>query len=223
MAVAPTSELVGRPSPAAPAAMAPARRRPALSWQSAAAGVVLAFPFVFLAAFALYPLLQQAIGSLFRWYDLRPSAFAGLSDYSQALRDPRGRLGRPAQPGLRRPGPAGHRRPGLGRKTVVITMFFDPSVKIRPRVSLGALPPTGSPAHRPTGPPTLRPSGPPAARLSGCPRRSGSRWPLGCSEGGSAACAVAREGAGRGQHSLDRARSGPPWGTTLSLCRVNPT
>jgi hypothetical protein len=88
MAVAPTSELVGRPPPAAPAAMAPARRRPALSWQSAAAGVVFAFPLVFLAAFALYPLLQQAIGSLFRWYDLRSSAFAGLSDYSQVLRDP---------------------------------------------------------------------------------------------------------------------------------------
>jgi ABC-type sugar transport system permease subunit len=52
------------------------------------ATVVLAFPFVFLAAFALYPLIQQAVGSFFRWYNLRPSAFAGLGDYAQALRDP---------------------------------------------------------------------------------------------------------------------------------------
>jgi ABC-type sugar transport system permease subunit len=88
MAVAPASELVGRPSSAAPAATVPGRRRAAFSWRKAVAGVVLAFPFVFLAAFALYPLLQQAVGSLFRWYDLRPRAFAGLADYAQALRDP---------------------------------------------------------------------------------------------------------------------------------------
>jgi multiple sugar transport system permease protein len=51
------------------------------------AGVV-AFPFAFLAAFALYPLAQQAVGSFFNWYHFRPSTFAGLRNYTDALRDP---------------------------------------------------------------------------------------------------------------------------------------
>jgi multiple sugar transport system permease protein len=51
------------------------------------AGVV-AFPFAFLAAFALYPLAQQAVGSFFNWYHFRPSTFAGLRNYTEALRDP---------------------------------------------------------------------------------------------------------------------------------------
>ncbi|HTT89197.1 MAG TPA: ABC transporter permease subunit, partial [Acidimicrobiales bacterium] len=90
MALAETAERVGRPSAdaAVAATRSPARRRRPLSWRTLVAGVVLAFPFVFLGAFALYPLIQQAVGSFFRWYDLRPSTFAGLGDYSQALRDP---------------------------------------------------------------------------------------------------------------------------------------
>jgi ABC-type sugar transport system permease subunit len=50
--------------------------------------LVVAFPFVFLVAFALYPLVQQAIGSFFHWYDFRLSTFAGLRNYAQALHDP---------------------------------------------------------------------------------------------------------------------------------------
>ena len=66
------------------------RPRPRRSWKCVGRlfALVVAFPFVFLVAFALYPLVQQAIGSFFHWYDFRLSTFAGLSDYIQALHDP---------------------------------------------------------------------------------------------------------------------------------------
>ena len=43
--------------------------------------------FAFLAAFALEPLVQQAVGSFFYWHDVRPDAWAGLHEYSAVLAD----------------------------------------------------------------------------------------------------------------------------------------
>lgn len=53
---------------------------------------VAAVPFGFLAAFTIYPLLQQVYGSFYFWYQLRPSAFTGLANYSRLFDDPIARL-----------------------------------------------------------------------------------------------------------------------------------
>ena len=47
--------------------------------------------FAFLVAFALEPLVQQAVGSFFSWHDVRPRAWAGLREYSAVLADPSAR------------------------------------------------------------------------------------------------------------------------------------
>jgi ABC-type sugar transport system permease subunit len=49
--------------------------------------LVAGAPFVFLAAFALEPLVQQGVGSFFNWYDLKPNTFAGLRDYRDVFAD----------------------------------------------------------------------------------------------------------------------------------------
>jgi ABC-type glycerol-3-phosphate transport system permease component len=46
-----------------------------------------AVPFLFLAVFTVYPLLQQLYGSFYVWYQLRPSTFTGLANYSRLLDD----------------------------------------------------------------------------------------------------------------------------------------
>jgi ABC-type glycerol-3-phosphate transport system permease component len=51
-------------------------------WRRPALGALAAIPFLFLAAFSVAPLLDQAYGSLFSWYDIHPSAFAGLRYYA---------------------------------------------------------------------------------------------------------------------------------------------
>jgi ABC-type glycerol-3-phosphate transport system permease component len=51
-----------------------------------------AVPFLFLAAFTIYPLLQQFYGSFYFWYQLQPSGFTGLANYSRLLDDPIARL-----------------------------------------------------------------------------------------------------------------------------------
>ena len=53
---------------------------------------VVAVPFLFLAVFNIYPLLQQSYGSFYFWYELRPSTFTGLANYSRLLDDPIARL-----------------------------------------------------------------------------------------------------------------------------------
>jgi ABC-type glycerol-3-phosphate transport system permease component len=53
---------------------------------------VAAAPFLFLAAFNIYPLLQQFYGSFYFWYQLRPSTFTALANYSRLLDDPIARL-----------------------------------------------------------------------------------------------------------------------------------
>src|SRR6185312_362839 len=45
-------------------------------------------PFLFLAAFALYPLLQQGYGSFYSWYQLHPATFTGLHNYTTLFADP---------------------------------------------------------------------------------------------------------------------------------------
>jgi multiple sugar transport system permease protein len=55
--------------------------------QKAFAVLAMGFPFVFLAAFSLEPLVQQGIGSFFNWYDLKPDSFAGLRDYRDVFAD----------------------------------------------------------------------------------------------------------------------------------------
>jgi ABC-type glycerol-3-phosphate transport system permease component len=54
--------------------------------------VVAALPFVFLAAFTLYPLLQQVFGSFYIWYQLRPSTFTGIANYTRLFDDSVARL-----------------------------------------------------------------------------------------------------------------------------------
>lgn len=51
-----------------------------------------AVPFLFLAALTIYPLLQQFYGSFYFWYQLQPSAFTGLANYSRLFDDPIARL-----------------------------------------------------------------------------------------------------------------------------------
>jgi ABC-type glycerol-3-phosphate transport system permease component len=53
---------------------------------------VTAVPFLFLAAFTVYPLLQQLYGSFYSWYQLQPSTFTGLANYSRLFADPIARL-----------------------------------------------------------------------------------------------------------------------------------
>ena len=70
-------------------------RRAAPSWLTGPRVVfaaVAAVPFLFLAAFTIYPLLQQFYGSFYLWYELRPSTFTGLANYSRLLDDPIARL-----------------------------------------------------------------------------------------------------------------------------------
>jgi multiple sugar transport system permease protein len=55
-------------------------------------GAATAVPFLFLAAFTIYPLLQQFYGSFYFWYQLKPSAFTGLANYSRLFDDPIARL-----------------------------------------------------------------------------------------------------------------------------------
>ncbi len=83
-----TAEVSGPPRAAVPSTGFRPRPRRAKYVRQALFALVVAFPFVFLVAFTLYPLGQQAIGSFFHWYDLHLSTFAGLSDYAQALHDP---------------------------------------------------------------------------------------------------------------------------------------
>ena len=47
-----------------------------------------AVPFLFLAAFTIYPLLEQFYGSFYSWYQLQPSAFVGLGNYARLFDDP---------------------------------------------------------------------------------------------------------------------------------------
>jgi ABC-type glycerol-3-phosphate transport system permease component len=51
-----------------------------------------AVPFLFLAAFTIYPLLQQFYGSFYVWYQLQPSGFTGLANYARLFDDPIARL-----------------------------------------------------------------------------------------------------------------------------------
>ena len=46
------------------------------------------FPFAFLVAFALYPLVQQGIGSVESWHRLKPSAFVGFQNYAELFAAP---------------------------------------------------------------------------------------------------------------------------------------
>jgi len=47
---------------------------------------------VFLAALTLYPLLQQMLGSFYTWYQLKPSAFIGVANYTRLFGDSVARL-----------------------------------------------------------------------------------------------------------------------------------
>jgi multiple sugar transport system permease protein len=62
-----------------------ARRRPALG---AAWLLALAIPFLFLLFASVGPLVDQAVGSFFNWYDIHPASFAGLHYYGEVLADP---------------------------------------------------------------------------------------------------------------------------------------
>lgn len=72
---------VTRRPPRSPGRLRTAARR-------AAFAAAVAIPFLFLAAFALYPLLQQGAGSFYSWYQLRPATFVGLHNYTTLLADP---------------------------------------------------------------------------------------------------------------------------------------
>jgi multiple sugar transport system permease protein len=77
----PGSAPVTRGRPAWPGRLVPVVRR--------AAFLAAAFlPFAFLAAFALYPLLQQGYGSFYSWYQLRPATFIGAHNYTTLFADP---------------------------------------------------------------------------------------------------------------------------------------
>jgi ABC-type glycerol-3-phosphate transport system permease component len=47
---------------------------------------------VFLAALTLYPLLQQLLGSFYTWYQLKPSTFIGVANYTRLFGDSVARL-----------------------------------------------------------------------------------------------------------------------------------
>lgn len=49
--------------------------------------VVVALPFLFLVAFALYPLGVEVVGSFYSWYQLAPATFVGLANYAQLFHD----------------------------------------------------------------------------------------------------------------------------------------
>ena len=61
------------------------RRRPALrmAWLLA-----LSIPFLFLLFASVGPLVDQAVGSFFNWYDVHPASFAGFHYYAVVLSDP---------------------------------------------------------------------------------------------------------------------------------------
>ena len=48
----------------------------------------LAIPFLFLLFASVGPLIDQAVGSFFNWYDVRPVSFAGFHYYGVVLADP---------------------------------------------------------------------------------------------------------------------------------------
>ena len=48
----------------------------------------LAIPFLFLFFASVGPLIDQAVGSFFNWYDVHPASFAGFHYYGQVLADP---------------------------------------------------------------------------------------------------------------------------------------
>ena len=48
----------------------------------------LAIPFLFLLFASVGPLIDQAVGSFFNWYDVHPVSFAGFHYYGQVLADP---------------------------------------------------------------------------------------------------------------------------------------
>ena len=50
--------------------------------------LVLAFPFIFLLFASVGPLVDQAFGSFFNWYDIHPASFAGFHYYGEVLSDP---------------------------------------------------------------------------------------------------------------------------------------
>ncbi|HTT88110.1 MAG TPA: ABC transporter permease subunit [Acidimicrobiales bacterium] len=68
-----------------PATRAHRRAGPALR---AAWVLVLAFPFIFLLFASVGPLVDQAFGSFFNWYDIHPASFAGFHYYGEVLSDP---------------------------------------------------------------------------------------------------------------------------------------
>jgi hypothetical protein len=61
------------------------RRRPTLG---AAWLLALAIPFLFLLFASVGPLVDQAVGSFFNWYDVHPVSFAGFHYYGEVLADP---------------------------------------------------------------------------------------------------------------------------------------
>ena len=61
-------------------------------FRAALAAITIVVPFVFLAAFALVPLLQQGVGSFYNWFEFRPSTFAGVNNYAQLFADPVARI-----------------------------------------------------------------------------------------------------------------------------------
>jgi multiple sugar transport system permease protein len=50
--------------------------------------LALAVPFLFVLFASVGPLVDQAVGSFFNWYDIHPASFAGFHYYGQALSDP---------------------------------------------------------------------------------------------------------------------------------------
>src|SRR5271156_4591481 len=65
------------------------RAAPRRRWALGAAWLLaLAIPFLFLLFASVGPLIDQAVGSFFNWYDVRPVSFAGFHYYGQVLADP---------------------------------------------------------------------------------------------------------------------------------------
>jgi ABC-type sugar transport system permease subunit len=59
------------------------RRRLGAAWLAA-----LAIPFAFLLFASVGPVVDQAFGSFFNWYDIHPKSFAGFHYYREVLADP---------------------------------------------------------------------------------------------------------------------------------------
>ena len=65
------------------------RAAPRRRWALGAAWLLaLAIPFLFLLFASVGPLIDQAVGSFFNWYDVHPVSFAGFHYYGQVLADP---------------------------------------------------------------------------------------------------------------------------------------